>query len=126
MDVIADIGEQGRIAQLLQPKIVDEEREGELALIQRSSPDGKDAAGAANPANARVMSRRSAYADRSGCDQRRGQSRYNLHCFAPLAALARSAQRALWMRFKVSGTCRLVPSDGSKIDFSVESGLRPA
>jgi hypothetical protein len=76
MDVVTDIGEQSRIAQLLQPKIIDEQGKGELALIQSSSPDGKNAAGAANPANARMMSRRSTNADRSGCDQRRGQSSY--------------------------------------------------
>jgi hypothetical protein len=40
MDVVADIGEEGRIAQLLRPDIIDERRKGELPLIERASPDG--------------------------------------------------------------------------------------
>ena len=45
MDVFSDIGEQGRIAQLFQPEIIDERGKGELVLIEGASANRENAAG---------------------------------------------------------------------------------
>jgi hypothetical protein len=54
MDVVTDVGEQGRIAQLLQPEIINKYGKGELALIEGASTDRENAASASD---ARVMRR---------------------------------------------------------------------
>jgi hypothetical protein len=68
MDVFADIGEQSRIAQLLQPEIINEGGKGELALIEGASANREDATGTADAADAWMMRRCGARADGRRCD----------------------------------------------------------
>ena len=55
VNVVVDIGEQGLVAQLLEPDVFDEGGNCELALIERSGTDRENAAGAADTANAWVV-----------------------------------------------------------------------
>ena len=63
MDVVANVREQRRFTQLLEPKIIDESGKSELALIEGASADRENAAGAADAADARVMRQCGARAD---------------------------------------------------------------
>jgi hypothetical protein len=69
MDVFTDIGEQSRIAQLLQPEIINERGKGELPLIEGSSANRENATGTADAADAWMMRRRGARSDGRRCDQ---------------------------------------------------------
>ena len=69
MDVFADIGEQNRITQLLQPEIVNECGKRELALVEGAGADRENATRAADAANARMMRRGGVRADGHRCNQ---------------------------------------------------------
>ena len=73
MDVFADIGEQSRIAQLLQPEIINERGEGELPLIESAGANRENAASTADAADTRMMRRCGARADGRRCDQSRNE-----------------------------------------------------
>ncbi len=69
MDIFTDIGEQSRIAQLLQPEIINERGKAELPLIEGASANRENATGTADASDAWMMRRCSARADGRRCDQ---------------------------------------------------------
>ena len=80
MDVFADIGEQSRIAQLLQPEIINERGKGELALIEGAGANGENAASTADAADAWMMRRCGARAEGRRCDQSHNERDPIDHC----------------------------------------------
>jgi hypothetical protein len=69
MDVVADVREQRRFAQLLEPKVIDVSGKRELPLIEGASANRENAAGTADAADARMMRRCGGCADGRRCDQ---------------------------------------------------------
>src|SRR5205823_14677736 len=55
VNVVPDIGKQGRVAELIEPDVFDESGCGELALVESPGADGGDPAATADAANARMM-----------------------------------------------------------------------
>ena len=63
MDIVADVREQRRFTQLLEPKIIDESREGELPRVEGASAYREDTACTAYAADPWMMCRSDAHAN---------------------------------------------------------------